>query len=418
MMVLAVLVLFLLILLIRNVTYNRKILQDSTELIQNLTNGNFGERNIVTKYKGPAYELNNSLNRLARDMEKMERTYLAQEDQLKTLIENIGSGLVFIDDEKRVVLVNKSYRETFRIGDHEWRNKPYESIMPNQDISSMILESFATEKRQSRTCKLDINIYRKHFDVSCAPVLDHKKRIRGVVVLFHDITELKKLEQMRKDFVANVSHELKTPITSIIGFSETLLESHEDPDLTNRFLSIILYESKRLQNLVHDLLELSRIEQPHYSIPLMPTSLVPLINESLPSLNERAQDKDIVLHFEPHDPFSILGDASRLKQIIVNIVSNAIAYTPSGGRVDLRIWKQEKWGILEIKDTGIGIERKEITRIFERFYRVDKARSRDSGGTGLGLAIVKHLVEAHGGKIEVESQPGNGSTFQLYFLLA
>lgn len=399
----------------RVVNYYRNILKAATELVNDLTRGNFSERTIVSNYKGWANQLNTSLNLLARNMEKMEKTYLAQEDQLKTLIDNLGSGLVFIDDNQRVNLVNRSYRETFQMGEKEWRNRPYSVLMPSDQVNTLILESFATERRLSKTFDIDINIYRKHFDVSCAPVIDSKNRIRGVVVLFHDITDLKKLEQMRKDFVANVSHELKTPITSIIGFSETLLENEEDAELTQKFLSIILYESKRLQNLVHDLLELSKIEQPHYSIPLIPTEIAQIVQESLPSLVERAQDKSIEIVLLGDEDVVILGDPSRLRQIVVNLVTNAIAYTPKGGRVTIKLRQEKEWGIFEVGDTGVGIEKKEITRIFERFYRVDKARSRESGGTGLGLAIVKHLIEAHGGKIEVESQVGKGSTFTIYF---
>ncbi|WEG13909.1 ATP-binding protein [Pullulanibacillus sp. KACC 23026] len=413
-----ILVCFLfLIILIRIISYYRRVLKGATDLLIDLTKGNFSQRIIASNYRGTARRLNTVLNQMARDMERLEKTYLAQEDQLKTLIENIGSGLVFIDADRRVILVNRSYRETFKLGDQDWRDQPYEQVTPTQEVNALILESFATEKRLSKTYKININIYRKYFDVSCAPVIDSKQRVRGVVVLFHDITELKNLEQMRKDFVANVSHELKTPITSIIGFSETLLDSsYQDRELSEKFLGIIMYESKRLQNLVHDLLELSKIEQPHYSIPLIPTEVIPVMNESLPSLTERAQAKAIDIQLDYKNAgIKVLSDPSRLKQIIVNLVNNAIAYTPQGGRVSIEVREEEQWGILEVSDTGIGIEKKELPRIFERFYRVDKARSRDSGGTGLGLAIVKHLVEAHGGEIEANSEVGKGSTFTIYF---
>jgi two-component system phosphate regulon sensor histidine kinase PhoR len=162
-------------------------------------------------------------------------------------------------------------------------------------------------------------------------------------------------------------------------------------------------------------LELSKIEQPNYTIPLESLELAPLIKESLPSLEKRAQEKQIKLITTYQTEASILGDPSRIKQIIVNLVSNAIAYTPKGGQVSLLVKDQSDWVILDVKDTGIGIEEQEIPRIFERFYRVDRARSRELGGTGLGLAIVKHLVEAHGGKIEVKSVVGKGSTFSIYF---
>jgi two-component system phosphate regulon sensor histidine kinase PhoR len=397
------------------ISHYRGVLKRATTFVTLLTMGKYGSRAIVSPHKHSARELSEALNHLARDMEKMEKTYLAQEDHLKTLIENIGTALIFIDANQHVILLNKSYRETFLMEDQEWRNQHYKAITPTEEVNALILESFAKEERHSRSVTLTGHLNRRHYDVSCAPVIDHKGRIRGVVVLFHDITDLKKLEQMRKDFVANVSHELKTPITSIIGFSETLLENEEDTDLTLKFLSIILYESKRLQNLVHDLLELSKIEQPNYSIPLMSIQLAPLIKESLPSLEKRAQEKQIQLTSTYKTNMSILGDPSRIKQIIVNLVSNAIAYTPKGGHINLVVKEQGEWVVLDVVDSGLGIETQEIPRIFERFYRVDRARSRESGGTGLGLAIVKHLVEAHGGKIDVLSEVGKGSTFSIHF---
>ena len=397
------------------ISHYRSILKRATTFVTLLTMGKYGSRAIVSTRKRSDRELGEALNQLARDMEKMEKTSLSREDQLKTLIENIGTALIFIDANQNVILLNRSYRETFLHDEEEWRNQHYKVITPTEEVNSLILESFATEERHARSTTLSVHQNLRHFHVSCAPVIDQKGRIRGVVVLFHDITDLKKLEQVRKDFVANVSHELKTPITSIIGFSETLLETGDDPALTQKFLSIILYESRRLQNLVHDLLELSKIEQPNYSIPLEPIKLAPLINESLPSLEKRAQEKEIELISAYKTPSTILGDSSRIKQIIVNLVSNAIAYTPRGGQVRLEVRDQCNWVVMDVKDTGLGIEKHEIPRIFERFYRIDRARSRESGGTGLGLAIVKHLVEAHGGKIDVKSEVGKGTTFSIYF---
>jgi two-component system phosphate regulon sensor histidine kinase PhoR len=252
--------------------------------------------------------------------------------------------------------------------------------------------------------------------VSCAPILDRRQKVRGIVAVFHDITSLKKLENIRRDFVANVSHELKTPITSLIGFTETLLDgAKDDKQLEEQFLNIMLHEARRLQDLVRDLLDLSKIEREHFSIDWQTVSLTKIMDAALLIFREKADAKKIRLIRVPGDEGWALGDPFRIRQIMINLISNAIAYTPEGGTVRLSISEREKTSAFTITDDGMGIEKEQIPRIFERFYRVDKARSRDSGGTGLGLAIVKHLVEAHKGHIEVQSEPGKGTTFVISF---
>jgi two-component system phosphate regulon sensor histidine kinase PhoR len=232
--------------------------------------------------------------------------------------------------------------------------------------------------------------------------------------VFHDITELKRLEQMRKDFLANVSHELKTPITSIKGFSETLLDgAMEDRKLREYFLTIILKESDRMQNLIADLLDLSKIEQQGFKLQMGNVNLKMLLEEIEVMLRGKAANKTIDLQLQAAQDVTIPGDPHRMKQIFLNLISNAIVYTPAGGRVVVSLETSHHWVSVKVSDTGIGIEKAEIPRIFERFYRVDKARSRNTGGTGLGLSIVKHLVEAHRGLITVESDVGVGTTFTV-----
>jgi two-component system phosphate regulon sensor histidine kinase PhoR len=241
---------------------------------------------------------------------------------------------------------------------------------------------------------------------------------KGVLLVFHDITELKKLEQMRKDFVANVSHELKTPITSIKGFSETLLDgAMHDQKAQEAFLSIILKESNRLQSLIQDLLDLSKIEQHGFKLVVTELNVYEQISDVLTMLKGKMDEKNILLDFNnSNSSLTIEGDPDRLKQVFINIINNAINYTPSGGNISITILNQQRHVAVLVKDTGIGIEKDEIPRIFERFYRVDKARTRNSGGTGLGLAIVKHIIEAHKGTIEVNSEVGKGTVFTIKLL--
>lgn len=226
----------------------------------------------------------------------------------------------------------------------------------------------------------------------------------------------KKLEQVRKDFVANVSHELKTPVTSIKGFAETLIDGAlADPVASKQFSEIIWKESDRLQMLIIDLLELSKIENAQFQLNVEQISLREITEEAVALLDSKAVEKEMDLTVKETGSSIIEGDAQRLKQIIINLVTNAIAYTQSGGCVEVSLIEKKEEVELQVKDTGIGIQPQEKQRIFERFYRVDRARSRNSGGTGLGLAIVKHLAEAHYAKLEVESEEGVGTTFIVSF---
>ena len=233
--------------------------------------------------------------------------------------------------------------------------------------------------------------------------------------MFHDMTERKQLEEMRKDFVANVSHELKTPITSIKGFTETLLDgAMNERETLSQFLSIILKESGRLQTLIQDLLDLSKIEQQNFTLNIQDCDIGEILVEIEMLLKNKAEERGISLRLEkPEGPAVASGDPHRLKQIFLNLVNNAITYTPETGSVTISAEVLEDVVQVKVRDTGIGIKKEEIPRIFERFYRIDKDRSRNSGGTGLGLAIVKHLVEAHHGEIDVESEQGKGTVFTV-----
>jgi two-component system phosphate regulon sensor histidine kinase PhoR len=289
----------------------------------------------------------------------------------------------------------------------------YYEVIEHKEVINLIEEIFMTEKSVKKQMLLPLRLERKHFEVYGAPIIGTNDEWKGIVLVFHDITELKKLEQMRKDFVANVSHELKTPITSIKGFSETLLDgAMKDENTLEYFLTIILKESDRLQTLIQDLLDLSKMEQQEFSLNINRLNISDLLQETYAILEKRAKDKDISFQLEtPKAPALVEADSYRLKQVFINLINNAITYTPNGGEIKVIVRDEAGFVCVEVKDTGIGIERDELPRIFERFYRVDKARSRNSGGTGLGLAIVKHIVEAHKGKISVESTPGKGTSF-------
>jgi two-component system phosphate regulon sensor histidine kinase PhoR len=233
--------------------------------------------------------------------------------------------------------------------------------------------------------------------------------------VLHDITEIRRLERARRDFVANVSHEFRTPLTAIRGFAETLLEGGlEDLENRRRFIEIIHNHAIRLERLTEDLLRLSQVEAGKLQIELMPASTLSIIEPCIETTRIKAKQKDLVLEADcaPNLP-PILGDATLLQGVLQELMDNAVRYTPAGGKIRVTAESAESNVVISVADTGIGIPKSDQDRIFERFYRTDPARSRESGGTGLGLSIAKHIVEAHGGKITVDSQVGAGSTFRL-----
>ncbi|WP_044894531.1 two-component system histidine kinase PnpS [Bacillus alveayuensis] len=392
-----------------------KPIEAVTKVAMELAKGNYKARVYEDRHDETGM-LSRSINILARNLEDMTRTQEMQNDRLHTLIENMGSGLILIDSRGYINLVNRAYKEIFHIDPVDYLYRLYYEAFEHKEIIQLVEEIFMTEVKVRKQMLLPIDIERRHFEVYGAPIIGTNHEWKGIVLVFHDITELKKLEQMRKDFVANVSHELKTPITSIKGFTETLLDgAMKDEAMLEYFLSIILKESDRLQTLIQDLLDLSKIEQQGFKLNIEAVNLTQILEEIIVMLEGKAADKDIQLELLADQDNYIQGDVNRLKQVFINLMNNAIAYTPKGGLVQAIIENKEDKVLVHIKDTGIGIEEKEIPRIFERFYRVDKARSRNSGGTGLGLAIVKHLVEAHHGYITVKSTVGKGTTFTVHF---
>ncbi|MBT2643930.1 PAS domain-containing protein [Bacillus sp. ISL-41] len=391
-----------------------KPIESATNVAIELAKGNYRARTYEDHIDETGM-LSSSINILARNLQELMKLKESQQDRLTTLIENMGSGLILIDSRGFINLVNKPYKEIFNVEPAEYLYKLYYEVIEHEEISHMVEEIFMTEQKVRKQVVLPMEIERRHFEVYGVPIIGTNNVWKGILLVFHDITELKKLEQIRKDFVANVSHELKTPITSIKGFSETLLDgAMNDKDTLEAFLEIILKESDRLQLLIQELLDLSKIEQQGFRLTIGKVDLVKEANEVIEILKGKASQKDILLKLgQSGDNAVIEGDADRLKQVLINLVSNAITYTPNGGRVGISLSVQEDSVSVVVKDSGIGIEKSEITRIFERFYRVDRARSRNSGGTGLGLAIVKHIVEAHKGHIEVDSQIGKGTTFTI-----
>ncbi|MEE6449549.1 ATP-binding protein [Gottfriedia acidiceleris] len=401
----------IIILLIRYSHQFSKPIEDITQVAIELSKGNYKARTLAESNESTTM-LSQAMNVLAKNLQEMTSQQEMQQDRLNTLIHNIGSGVVLINSRGHVNLINKTYRETFKIDSRSILGELYYDAFKHKEVIEIVEEIFLKEIKVRKQIILPLSIERKHFEIYGAPIIGINHEWKGIVLVFHDISELKKLEQVRKDFFANVSHELKTPITSIKGFTETLLDgAMENDELCKNFLSIILTESDRMQTLIQDLLDLSKIEQQNFKLDLAEVSAKQVIEDVQQMLNQKAEEKNIDFKLYLNSPLVVYADALRLKQVIINLVDNAIHYTPAGGKVFITASETNEHIVLKVNDTGVGIGKEDISRIFERFYRVDKARSRNSGGTGLGLAIVKHLVEAHKGKIEVESKLGHGTSF-------
>lgn len=390
-------------------------IDDATKAAIRLAEGDYNTRTYEDQHKELGL-LGRSINVLAYNLQQLSRRHQTQQEQMAALIDHMGSALLFMNVRGDVELVNQTTEQVFRVTSKELIGKPYYEVLPSQGLISFLQSVYMTEKKQRSQINWTENYITKVYDVYGAPVLAKSGRLRGVTVVLHDITEQKKLEQVRKDFVANVSHELKTPVTSIKGFAETLIDGAlADPVASKQFSEIIWKESDRLQMLIIDLLELSKIENAQFQLNVEQISLREITEEAVALLDSKAVEKEMDLSVKETGSSIIEGDSQRLKQIIINLVTNAIAYTQSGGSVEVSLIEKKEAVELHVKDTGIGIQPQETQRIFERFYRVDRARSRNSGGTGLGLAIVKHLAEAHFAKLEVESEEGIGTTFIVSF---
>ncbi|MFQ3905938.1 two-component system histidine kinase PnpS [Staphylococcus sp. Mo2-7] len=360
-------------------------------------------------------ELFVTTNELARRLQRLNHKQKLQSNRLKTTVESIPSSILMIDKYGEIVVANKAYYELFT-PEEAVEHKSYVEFI-DVKIQKLIVDAFKVEKPIYDQVELTIDqVHQKYFDTACVPILSKtKKNLYGMVIVMHDITNLKKLENLRREFVANVSHELKTPITSIKGFAETLLDgAKNDEQALNDFLQIISKESDRIETLVFDLLDLSHVEQ-QSEIETEYISLSDIAELTIKNMQTIAESKDITILNEVTPDIVIDANKDKVSQVVINLLSNAISYSKESDEVIVRVYKEGNKRILEVEDFGMGISEEDQKHIFERFYRVDKARSRDSGGTGLGLSITKHIMEAHNGRINVISSPNEGSTFRITF---
>ncbi|ARU60444.1 hypothetical protein CBW65_04685 [Tumebacillus avium] len=384
-----------------------------TSSTRKIAEGAFDER-IHQRGRDELRVMADSINAMAARLSDQIEDLTQQKGKLEGILKHLVSGVIVVDRSGRVTLVNQAIEWMIGYKAEELLQKWHWEAGYNFGLSAMIDEAILVGTAQKKEITLHRPVERT-VEVHITPVSSNNGRIAGAVVLMHDVSEWRQLERMRSEFVANVSHELRTPITAVKGFSETLLDGAlNDPVITRQFLQIIYDESERLKRLVTDLLELSKIESGHTVFHFEPFDLTALVKRTVEKYRHQAESLGLTLETElPPAHLQLEGDSDRIAQVLINLLGNAIAYTPSGGRVDVSVMEQEDDVVLKVRDTGVGIPAEDIPRLFERFYRVDKARARRSGGTGLGLAIVKHILESHHGQVEVTSVVGEGSEFTI-----
>ena len=333
-----------------------------------------------------------------------------QLDTLKAVVEAMAEGVWITDADGVIRLHNSALKEMLFSGQPIVGGRPRD-LFPSDELAAAVQAAC----RDGASAQVEVAVEGVRPATLAVQVSPLGRDLAGSAAVFHDVTELRKLEKVRKDFVANVSHELRTPITAIRGYAETLKSGAlADSENAARMVDIIHRQSERLSELVEDLLELSRIEAKQIQLQRRPIEVLAAGQRAADTVRPRAQKKSVALALDIAPALHIDADERAIDQVLVNLLDNAVKYTPQGGTVALRARRAGAAQVeVAVKDTGIGIEPRHLPRIFERFYRVDKGRSREMGGTGLGLSIVKHLTDALGGEVRVESRPGEGSTFYL-----
>lgn len=397
--------------------YISRPILDAIWFVKNITSGRLKHRTLRVGSTRELRDLGTALD----DMRRQVQTHIGQitleKSRLEAVLTSITEAILVTDQSGRILMGNQTFEKLFGVSDAIEGRMPIE-LVRHRDVQNAIDQTLKT----GQAVFLDLtrsDDRERHFDVQIAPILqdDH---IAGSVTIFYDITELRRLERIRKDFVANVSHELRTPLTTIKGCAATLADGAlDDQEASQRFVKMINTHADRLHNLVEDILDLSRIESGALPLEIGVYPIQEMINTVVGQIRPLAKEKTLTIEINIKENVQVQCDHKLIEQALFNLLDNAVKYTPEEGKIwiqtrDFKHGENTQIRIaLEVKDTGIGIPLSDMDRIFERFYRVDKGRSRAMGGTGLGLSIVRHIMDAHGERVYVESEQGKGSTFGL-----
>lgn len=357
-------------------------------------------------------DLARALNATAARLAETIRVLSEERNREATILGSMIEGVAVISARERVLYSNRAFAQILDLEEQAVEDRPLIEVVRHSGLLAVIKRALGAEKQESSEIVVG-TVRPRSFAVTATPV--RAGGASGAVLVLHEISELRRLERVRQDFVANVSHEFRTPLTAIQGFAETLLSGAlEDPANRQRFVEIIRDHAMRLARLTEDLLELSRIEAGQLQLEFQPVSVRQLVESCVETARLKARPKHLDLAFAvPEGLPQVRGDANRLQEVLQNLLDNAVQYTPAGGKIAVDAAYPNHHVVITVTDTGIGIPQADQSRIFERFYRVDAARSREVGGTGLGLSIARHIVEAHSGRIWVESTVGEGSRFHF-----
>ncbi len=395
------------------------------QFAQRVSEGDFRPLPEEIRRRDELSELRHALNETAMRLDGTIRSLTDERNRSAAILRSMAEGVAVVGADERVVFCNHAFCQVIAMSPEQCHARPLVEVAREPSLLAAVRQVLggAGDVRS----ELSVGTLRpKSYAVTAAPVRADQGNngIAGAVLVLYDITELRHLERVRRDFVANVSHELKTPLTAIQGFAETLLSGAlEDAKNNRRFLEIIRDHATRMNALTSDLLKLSQIEAGKLEMELRPIKLADLVSGCVETVRIRAEQKQLSLTVEcPADLPAVRGDARHLRDVLENLLNNAVQYTPAGGHITVSAAAQEDRGVscvrVTVADTGIGIPEAHHARVFERFYRVDTDRSREVGGTGLGLSIAKHIVEAHGGRIWLESEVGRGSRFHFTIPIA
>jgi two-component system phosphate regulon sensor histidine kinase PhoR len=362
-------------------------------------------------------DLSKTLNQTAEKLDQTIRTLTEERNQSAAILASMEEGVAVIDSAQRIIYCNRAFRQAAGIPDTRIEGRSVVELIHHADLLSWFSKALSgTEVIRGEVVVGSVRT--QSFAVTSVPV-SSEGTVTGAVMVLHDISEIRRLERARRDFAANISHEFRTPLAAIQGFAETLLEGALEDDTNNRrFVQIIHDNAIRLGRLTEDLLKLARIEAGQLQLEIQPLAIARIIESCIETIRVKADQKNLFIDTDyESDLPSFRADSRAIQEILLNLLDNAIRYSSPGGRIRVRAEATETEMVLSVSDTGHGIPKADQQRIFERFYRADTARSRESGGTGLGLAITKHLVEAHSGRIKVESEIGQGATFIIYLPL-
>jgi two-component system phosphate regulon sensor histidine kinase PhoR len=385
---------------------------------ERFSQGNFDEKLAVHRSLEIG-SLAETMNTMATQLRQRIETIIRQQSQEKQILATMIEGIIAIDSENKIITINGAASDLLKIPHDSVKGKRIEEVI----LLNSLLEFIHNAVKSISPLEKHITIYEEEertFQTHATALKDDQGIRFGTLIVIHDITRLRRLEKVRKEFAVNVSHELKTPLTSIKGFVETLLNSGgEQKEQLFHFLTIIAKQTERVIAIVEDLMSLAKIEQDteQGEISFREGSIRDVIASAKQTCDAMAAEKNIMLSFNYKENITARINSHLLEQAVINLIDNAIKYSDTGKDIVISLERQANEAVISVKDEGCGIAEEHLERLFERFYRVDRARSREMGGTGLGLSIVKHIAQAHGGRVDVQSNVNEGSTFYIFIPL-